>query len=94
MATANCQVVIHIIDRPLKFSSKNALIDYIDAQRMQGGTDETGQPIWKKFEHLPLLKIIDDREGMGGYEIVFITKEEIPSLSIYNDKGIPLINFT
>lgn len=89
----NYQVVIHIVDRPLTFTSKGAFVKYIDAQRMQGGIDEVGTPVWKKFDHLPLLKIVDDREGMGGFEVTYNDVEEIPSISIFNDKQIPLINF-
>lgn len=87
------QVTIHIVDRPLSFTSKDAFIKYINAQRMQGGVDEVGTPLWKKFDHLPLVKIVDDRAEMGGYEVGFNTADEIPGISIFNDKHLPLINF-
>jgi hypothetical protein len=88
----NFQVVIHIVDRPLTFSGKNKFLEYIDLQRKQGGNDDVGQPVWKKFEHLPLLKIIDDRIEMDGFTVEYPAEDTIPKSNIYNKKGIPLIN--
>jgi hypothetical protein len=45
------QLIIRIENNPIVFESRKALVDYLNEQRMQGD--------WQKFDHLPLLKIID-----------------------------------
>lgn len=83
------QVIMHITDKPLQFKTAEDFSAYYESQRRQGGNDDVGQPLWKKFAHLPLLKIVDWRGAGGSYEVEF--KKELPKETVKNDKGAPLL---
>lgn len=77
----NYQVVIHIQSQAMKFSNPEVFKDSVEFQRKQGGVDEVGLPVWRKFEHWPLLKIVDERGG--GFKAYCYEKlEDLPTESI------------
>jgi hypothetical protein len=86
----NYQVTIHIVDKPLQFESAAAFAAYVEGQQKQGGLDEVGQPVWKKFAHLPLLFIVDDREGKS-WSMAYRTPEDFPQETVKNDNGDQII---
>jgi len=83
------QVVIYITDHPLRFKTAGDFAIYYESQRQQGGNDEVGQPVYKKFSHLPMLRLVDWRSAGGEFSIVF--KAELPKETVLNDKGEPLL---
>lgn len=85
------QVTIHIVSQPLQFKNTEDLVAYVRLQRAQGGLDDVGQPVWRKYEHFPLLKIIDDRRGRNGLEYKFKTEDDLPKESLMGVTGNPLI---
>jgi hypothetical protein len=87
--TDNFQVTMHIVDKPLKFQTAEDFAAYYESQRQQGGNDETGLPIWKKFSHLPMLKLVDRRSASEEFEIEF--RDKLPEETVSNEKGVPLL---
>jgi hypothetical protein len=87
--TENFQVTMHIVDKPLKFKTAGDFEKYYESQRQLGGNDETGLPVWKKFAHWPLLKLVDRRSASEEFEIEF--KKELPKETVVNDKETPLL---
>lgn len=75
------QVVIHITDKPLRFKTAEDFSAYYESQRKQGD--------WKKFDHLPLLRVVDWRGAGGELEVVF--KDKLPKETVKNEKGGELI---
>lgn len=58
-----CQITIHVPDNTtLRFPTANDFLHYVNKERKvsthnsQGVLEET----WRKFDHLPLLKVVDD----------------------------------
>lgn len=86
----NFQLVIHIVSTPIQFPSPEAFAAYVETQIKQGGLDDVGQPAWKKFEHLPLLKIVDDRDPEKP-AFTYKKPEDLPTKTVANKKGVPLI---
>ena len=87
--TDNFQVTMHIVDKPLKFKTAEDFEAYYESQRQQGGNDETGLPVWKKYAHYGLLKLVDRRSASSEFEIDF--KKELPKETVVNEKGVPLL---
>lgn len=83
------QVVMHIVDKPLKFKTAADFEAYYESQRQQGGVDEVGQPVWKKWAHWPLLKLVDRRSASQEFEVEF--RKELPKETVRNAKGDPLL---
>jgi len=87
--TDKFQVTMYIVDKPLKFKTAKDFEKYYEGQRQQGGNDETGAPIWKKYAHYGLLKLVDRRSASEEYTVEF--EKELPKETVVNGKGIPLL---
>lgn len=85
------QVTIHIVDRPLKFATPEEFAAYVEREQRQGGLDDVGQPVWKKFEHYPLLKIVDWTSTEEREAFTFKAEKDLPKETIKNVKGVPLL---
>lgn len=94
METPECQVTIHVQDRPLHFPTAADFIFYVDDQRREGGYIHEGSgewvETWHRFEHLTLVKIVDDRTGEC---FVYSTFIEFPETSIMNQNNDPVVYF-